>query len=64
MQILLVQSRLSKLQKVSEKSSFRVGTDLNKVHKQGRDKKALRTLTHYGMMPGPLSGLQHNALHT
>ena len=39
--------------KVSEKTSFQVGVELQKVYKQGVDEKASRTLPHYGMMPSP-----------
>ena len=41
-------------EKGSDKTSFGVGMELNKVYKQGRDEKASRTLPHYGTMPAPL----------
>ena len=35
--------------------------ELKKVHKQGRDEKASRSLPHYGTMPAPF--LASNTMH-
>ena len=43
------------------KTSFRVGMEMKKVQKQGRDEKASRTLLHYGTMSGP--SLASSAMH-
>ena len=48
-------------EKVAENTSFRVGMELEKVQKQGRDEKASRTLPHYGTMPA--ASLASNAMH-
>ena len=48
-------------EKVSEKTSFRLGMELKKVQKQDRGEKASRTLPHYGTMPAP--SLASNTMH-